>query len=44
MTSKRSIDRRLEDLEGDGDEDDDGGVYIYDSTDADEPACVIRRD
>jgi hypothetical protein len=44
MNSKRNIDRRLEELETDENEDGNGGVYIYDSTDADEPACVIGRD
>ena len=44
MTSKQNIDSRLDDLEADEDEDDDGGIHIYDSTDADEPTCVIGRD
>jgi len=41
MTSKRNIDDRLNDLESTDEEDDGAAVYIYDTTDADEPACVI---
>lgn len=41
MTSKRNIGNRIEGLSTDDEDDDDGGVYIYDAADADEPVCVI---
>lgn len=38
--SKRNVENRLDNLE-EHDRDDEGGILVYDSTEAEEPACVI---
>jgi len=45
MTTKRNINNRIDDLKGTDEEDNnDGAVYIYDTADTDEPACIVGGD
>jgi len=42
MTSKRNIDRRLDELEGDDDADATNRIEVYDTADTSgEPACIV---
>jgi hypothetical protein len=46
MTTARDVENRIDDLKG-TDEDavnETGGIYIYDTVDATEPACIIGGD
>jgi len=46
MTTPRDVENRIDELEG-TDEDavnETGGIYIYDTADADEPACIVGGD